>query len=262
MKSKPSKRLLTELYELTHRGHPGDEAFYVNACRGARHVLELGCGTGRLLVPLAKVARRVTGLELEPSMLQAAERKLEFQTASVRRRVDLCRGDMARIALGKRFDRIVLPYNALYCLLSRRGVRDCFRGVREHLADGGEFLFDVWLADAFHAAAAGNDYRDDEEAITRIEHRGRVWEVYERSRLRRARRRLDVHYLYVPSTGGAIVDCLIQQRYAPSAELRSDLAAAGLRVDAQWGEFDLRRFTRRATRWIVRAKAVASDEGR
>ena len=42
-----------ELYALTHRGNPGDIAFYGDVCRGAKSVLELGSGSGRLLLALS-----------------------------------------------------------------------------------------------------------------------------------------------------------------------------------------------------------------
>jgi 2-polyprenyl-3-methyl-5-hydroxy-6-metoxy-1,4-benzoquinol methylase len=61
-----------ELYELVHRGTEGDVAFYRQTCADARSVLELGCGYGRLLEPLAELGIDVTGLERDPELLARA----------------------------------------------------------------------------------------------------------------------------------------------------------------------------------------------
>ena len=58
-----------ELYALTHRGNRGDLEFYRRTCRGARSVLELGSGYGRVLTVLANAERRVVGLERDPQFL-------------------------------------------------------------------------------------------------------------------------------------------------------------------------------------------------
>ena len=55
--------LSAELYALTHRGTAGDVGFYRRACAGASSVLELGCGSGRLLKRLARPGRQLVGLD-------------------------------------------------------------------------------------------------------------------------------------------------------------------------------------------------------
>ena len=61
-----------ELYALTHRGNRGDLEFYQRTCRGARSVLELGSGYGRVLTALAGAKRRVVGLERDREFLALA----------------------------------------------------------------------------------------------------------------------------------------------------------------------------------------------
>src|ERR1700690_1308585 len=112
-----SGRLQAELYALTHCGTPGDTAFYARLCEGARRVLELGSGYGRLLSVLARPRRLVVGLELDPELLAAAKRRVRTLPPGKRRSVQLVRGDMRRFELGPGFDCAILPYNALYCLL-------------------------------------------------------------------------------------------------------------------------------------------------
>lgn len=246
--------LEAELYALTHRGHRGDVEHYTRECAGAGRLLELGTGYGRLLVPLASVAGEVVGLDREPALLAAARRSLRGTERPVR----LVQGDFTSFALAGQFDRIVLPYNALYCLLGRRALARCFARVRAQLGARGRFLFDVWSADAFQrslgSAARRARHRDDGEAIVSLQHRGQMWEVFEQSRLRSARQRLDVLYTYVSRPHGARVQIRIEQRYAPWGELATLLAEAGLRVKAKYGGFARERWSPRSEHLVVIAE--------
>jgi len=258
----PVTELEAELYALTHRGTAGDAEFYARYCSGVGSVLELGTGYGRLLPALSRAAREVVGLEREASLLRAARRTLRGLSVAQRQRVSLVQADMQSFALGRSFDRIVLPYNALYCLLGRRAVSSCFRSVKAHLAPGGSFAFDVWAADPFQRRARSRAlreaYRDEAGAIVSIAHRAQVWDVFEHSRLRSAMQRLDVSYTYVSRERGMRAEILIEQRYATSLELQELLAGAGLRLHSLSGGFSGQPFGPRSELLVV----VAGASGR
>ncbi|HVZ34743.1 MAG TPA: class I SAM-dependent methyltransferase, partial [Polyangiaceae bacterium] len=201
--------LEAELYALTHRGNPGDVEFYARASSGAARVLELGSGCGRLLPALSRSARSVIGLDRESWFLKAARSSIRRLGAEARGRVQLTRGDLRAFELGLQFDRILLPYNTLYCLLNRRALAGCLRAVRSHLAPGGTFWFDVWCADGFMRQPNARARRDQREALVSLLHRGQVWDVFERSRLRSAEQRLDVIYRYVSRQRGTAIECSI-----------------------------------------------------
>src|SRR6188768_1681102 len=116
-----------ELYGLVHRGTPGDLAFYARVCAGARAVLELGCGYGRLLPALAGVVHSYVGLDCDAGLLRLARRE--------------------RAALHEPFDRILIPHSGVFCLQSDADVLDCLRCVRAHLRDDGELVLDSYAAD-------------------------------------------------------------------------------------------------------------------
>lgn len=249
--------LEAELYALTHRGNPGDAQFYARACAGAERVLELGTGYGRLLPALLGAAERVVGLDREPAFLRAARRNVRRARVKGSGTLQLVEGDLRDFELHGHFDRILLPYNALYCLLGRRELGRCLARVRAHLAPGGQFLFDVWSADRFQRRPRASGHRDDREAIVSLSHRKQVWDVFERSRLSSARQRLDVVYTYVSRPGGARVEIPIPQRYASARELREQLGLAGLGIDARWGDFAGASPGRSAPLLIVQASARA-----
>jgi SAM-dependent methyltransferase len=120
------------------------EAFYGGLAAPGSSVLDLACGTGRLSVPLARGGRSVTGLDVSPAMLAAAERK----AAAAGVAVDWVQGDMADFDLGRRFDLVMISCNSLGHLLTDEALVSAFRAVRRHLAPGGVFAFDVVNPDA------------------------------------------------------------------------------------------------------------------
>jgi SAM-dependent methyltransferase len=119
-------------------------------------LLELGCGTGRLLIPLARAGYQVTGVEISPEMLRIARARVE--AAGVADQVTLIQGDYADASLGSspyRFAFVVM--NTFMHLLTQA---DQLRGLRHwqaHLAPDGVLLLDVFHPDV--AQLAGLDGR-------------------------------------------------------------------------------------------------------
>lgn len=223
-------------------------------CQGASSVLELGSGYGRLLEALAEPWRTLVGLELEPALLRLGRQAVAALPAAKRRSVSIVQGDMQRIALGRRFERVLLPYNALYCLLSLRAVERCFRGVRAALEPGGLFGFDVWNADRLADDELGPN--EDQQALAAFEHDGRRWIAFESCRTGRAAGRLDVTYSYVPSGRAARRSQVVRQRYYRSAALLELLGRCGFAVKIKLGGFSGARFNERAARLVVVARAL------
>ncbi len=244
------------LYALTHRGNPGDAAFYEEICRGARSVLELGSGYGRLLSVLARPKRRVVGLELDRAFIALARKSLRSLAPSKRRSIQLVQGDMRDFSFAQPFERVLLPYNALYCLLNQREALACFRAARRALVPGGVLVLDVWNAESFHHAALAGAQISDVAALPPLQYAGRTWDVLERAKLRRNRQRLDVNYTYVPRSAGQAREILIQQRYFLPSEIESLLRRAGFALEARYGGFKRRRFTPRSAQLVLLARAT------
>jgi SAM-dependent methyltransferase len=250
LKASVMDALTADLYALTHRGNPGDVGFYQGVCRGASSILELGVGYGRLLPHLAPKTELYVGLDREAQFLKAARRVVREGSLS---QVRLVEEEMEHFDLGERFDRIVLPYSGLYCLLSKRSLLACLRRVRAHLTDKGEFVFDVWTADGFFEDPEAEGYYDEPSPVMTVVKGKRSWDVYEESRLYAWRQRLDVAYHYVPEGSGPNVTIRIPQRYAPREELSGLLAQTGLRLRHCYGGFKKERLGSRSDHLVMRA---------
>jgi SAM-dependent methyltransferase len=210
------------LYEMMHRGTPGDAAFYARRLAGARRVLELGCGYGRMLSALASALSEteLTGLELHPGLLERARARLP-------ERVRLLEGDMR--ALPPELppqDAIIAPYSTLWCLPSDADALSCFRSVWARLAPGGRFLFDAYGADLFHEAEA-EDEDDGPRFVADLHAEGRALRVFERALWRPAERAFTVRYEHVPLDGGAPLEGTIEHHYILAEPLRALLTVAG-----------------------------------
>ena len=130
--------------QMYDRLFPGGEqavAFYRSeAGPPGASVLELGSGTGRTLVPIASDGHPCTGVEPSAGMLAEARRKAHEHGVEV----DWVRGDMRELDLGRTFDRVIVPANALLHLHETDDLVGCLRAVRRHLAPGGRLVLDVF----------------------------------------------------------------------------------------------------------------------
>lgn len=123
----------------------GDVKFYVEeAVRSGGPVLELGCGTGRITVPIARAGKEITGLDLSESMLNRAKDKIDRENGDVAGRIALLSGDMRDFDPGRKFPLIIIPFRAFLCLMTDDDQRKTLRSVHGHLDDNGRFIFNIF----------------------------------------------------------------------------------------------------------------------
>jgi len=122
-----------------------DIARFVEWARAAHGpVLELGCGTGRVLIPSARAGVEIVGLDLSSRMLAVCREKLASEPREVQARVRLVEGDMTAFDLGRRFQLITIPFRPFQHILTVEGQLACLACVRDHLADDGLFVLDLF----------------------------------------------------------------------------------------------------------------------
>ncbi len=131
-----------ELYDLVMRPPDQEAEFeFCDALASGQNapLLELGCGTGRLTVPLAARGHAVTGLDYSAAMLRLARVKAEAAGA----KADFVQADFRNFSLGKKYGLILFPNNSLSHAYTFDDLLACFSCVRAHLAPGGMFVIDV-----------------------------------------------------------------------------------------------------------------------
>ena len=137
---------IADLYDhvVPYRDRP-DVAFYVNAAKeSGGPVLELGCGTGRVLVPTAQAGIEIIGLDRSPSMLGVCRERLLYEPAEVQDRVQIVRADMRDFELSQRFSLVTVPFRPFQHLTTVEDQLSCLRSIRRHLVDGGRLILDLF----------------------------------------------------------------------------------------------------------------------
>ncbi|HUT04180.1 MAG TPA: class I SAM-dependent methyltransferase [bacterium] len=137
---------LSEYYDLV----PGyakraDRNFYVDAARLASgKTLELGCGTGRILIPTAQAGCEIVGLDISESMLATCRKNLLEQPDDVQKRVTTVQRDMTNFDLKERFSLITAPFRSFSHLIPVKEQLFCLDCVRRHLLPGGRFSLELF----------------------------------------------------------------------------------------------------------------------
>ena len=158
---------IADLYDhvVPYRDRP-DVAFFVEvASKTGPPVLEVGCGTGRVLIPTARAGIDIVGLDLSPRMLETCRERLHDEPAAVQSRVRLVEGDMRSFDLGQTFALVTMPFRPFQHLLTVQDQISCLECVRRHLADGGTFVFDVFnpSLDALVNRPVGEEFGEEPE---------------------------------------------------------------------------------------------------
>lgn len=131
--------------EVTGRG---DIRFYAELARTAGgKVLEVGCGTGRTLIPCARAGAEITGLDISGDMLDYCRELLKKEPEEVRNRVTLVQGNMADFHLGEKFRLVTTPFRPFQHLAAVEQQLSALSCIRKHLEPQGKFVLDIFDPD-------------------------------------------------------------------------------------------------------------------
>lgn len=138
-----------------------DVDYYVrHAIKHGGKVLELGCGNGRIALPLARAGVEVVGVDASAAMLRDLRKVLRQEPDEVQQRLTLQRGDMRKVRLGRRFDLVFCAFNTALHLYTRQDVEQFLACARAHLRPGGELVVDLSMPSAEELARdPGAPYR-------------------------------------------------------------------------------------------------------
>lgn len=130
---------------LARLGMLGDVPFYKErAAETGGPVLEIGCGTGRLTIPLARAGHEVWAVDVSAAMLDQLRAKLAREAPEVQARVHPVRQDATALDLPVRNFRLAaIPFNVLMLIPELAAERRALAAVAAHLAPGGTLALDV-----------------------------------------------------------------------------------------------------------------------
>jgi SAM-dependent methyltransferase len=220
---------------------PNDLGFYQARLPSSQAVvLELGCGTGRVLIPLAARCRAIQGIDISEAMLAHCRQKL--QAAGIpASKAQVAPGDITHFALGRTFDLIIAPYRVFQLLETEAQVDGLLQCVREHLAPGGTCILNV-----VHVQQDLETLRQEWGMTTEVFQ----WEVpveggrlrcdERRPRMDPERRILYPELVYRRSEGDAWIESAVlkipRRCYAPE-EFAQVIRSHGFRIINRWGGY-------------------------
>lgn len=219
-----------------------DVDFYVELARASGGpVLELGCGTGRILLPIAAAGLPIVGLDLAEPMLARCRAKLEREPREVQQRVRLLRASMTNFDLGETFPLITAPFRSFQHLRAVDDQLACFRSAHRHLQPGGKLVLDFFHTDPrrMHDPAFTRESQGYPEVALPD---GRKLRLTERiAAFHRAEQTNDVELIYNVTHPGGRTERLVMAftvRYFFRYEVEHLLARCGFRVVEVFGDYD------------------------
>jgi len=212
-----------------------DLDFYVAAAKASGGpVLEVGCGTGRILLPTARAGCTITGIDSSGHMLARCRTKVAAEPAAVQSRVTLVQHDMRSFSLDGTFALITAPFRVAQHLITQEDQLQFLAAARRQLAPGGRLVFDVFNPHFDRLVSADGVEREDTPE-QRLPDGRRLRRCYRIARVRWVDQVSESELIYYVD-GKRYVQAF-EMRWYLAPELKNLLARAGFRVREVYGDF-------------------------
>lgn len=238
---------MAELYDhvVPYRDR-ADVGFYAEEaekCGGA--VLEVGCGTGRVLLPIARRGVSITGVDQSPAMLSRCRQRLAEESQEVQSRVNLQEADMRDFDLGMTFELAIVPFRPLQHLLTIGDQLSTLRSIHRHLDPGGHLVFDVFNPDISRLAGGATEEATDtaEVALPDGSTFHRTWRI---TAIHKVEQISDSEIIYYVTRPDGETDRRVhafRMRWYWRFEVEHLLERSGFSLETVYGNFDRSELT-------------------
>lgn len=134
-----------EIYDVIYGNFKEDLPLYLEyAKQKGSPILEIACGTGRVLIPLAEAGYEVWGIDISPAMLAKTQGKILKLPENVRKKIRLVQADMRDFDLDMRFSLVLIPAWSFISLLTVEDQIQTLEHIGKHLKDGGILMIDLF----------------------------------------------------------------------------------------------------------------------
>ena len=217
-------------------------------------ILDVGCGSGRILIHLAQAGCKICGIDNSRAMLDLFEIKLERQP-HLRQRIETIEADVRNCAFERDFSLILLSYNLLMHFLEQAEQIALLSQLRKWLSADGRLVIDL--------PNPGPIFASQDTDVVSLERKfldpasGELIMLQSVSYLDRSTQILDIEWIYDAIDGDGVVRRRIvphKLRYFFLPELRLLLERCGFGVDAVYGDTELGDYDAESPRMIVLAR--------
>jgi ubiquinone/menaquinone biosynthesis C-methylase UbiE len=145
--------LIAPFYDIEHDRFDEDLDMYRNFAElsGGRKILELACGSGRVLLPLAQEGYELTGVDSSEKMLEIAQQRL--QEKDLAGHCQLVKQDMRTLQLGQKYRLAIIALGSFGHITTRKDQQCTLAAIRAHLSPGATLILDISNADARYMEA-------------------------------------------------------------------------------------------------------------
>jgi SAM-dependent methyltransferase len=226
--------------------------FYLQLAREARGpVLDIACGTGRILLPCLQAGVGIEGLDLFEPML----RRLREKAAALGLSPTLHQADMSEFALARRFALVMIPFNAFIHNMTQESQIRCLTLCREHLLPGGMLAFDTFFPTLEYVGTPpGTRVLEGELPHPETGLPMRMYDTRTIDRVAQTQHSLnELELLAADGSVARVHRSQCSSRYFYKHEMELLLRASGFARWEIWGDFDRRPLTRESDAMIVAA---------
>ena len=242
------------LYDRVYDDVTCDIPFYLNeASKINGSVLELGCGTGRMTIPMAKVGIDVTGVDISPAMICKLREKAASSGAILKSHVM----DMRYLKLDQIYQLVVVPYRGFQSIMDVKGQEKCLNSIHRHVEHGGKVVIDMFVP----SRELFDQYNDISYQVKEISScaSGVVTTVWHRSNFDRHNQTIETCLKIESIVGGIVKESKyvnFNLKYLYTQEAEYLFKNCGFRVNELYGGFNGEPFGESSTNmvWILESE--------
>jgi SAM-dependent methyltransferase len=231
--------ILVSFYDHWAESQKDDIPFYVKRATAVKGpVVELGVGTGRIAIPVARAGQHVIGVDVSGAMLTEAARRADAE--GVADKITFVEADMRSFVADQPVELVIIPFRGFLHMLSVEDQLAALGSIRRSLVSGGRLVLSIFLPDPEIQVTMNGRKSSHGEFVDERGRRCEMWGLPEydvASQLLHLRIGLDVY------DGELLVDTLETEfdlRTIYRFEFEHLLVRAGLEVEALYGSFDER----------------------
>jgi len=240
------------LYDSEFGDKADDIPFIIGYAKKQRgEVLELGCGTGRVLIPIAETGMKIIGIDNSLRMLKIAKQKIAEKPFYVQRNIELVHARMQDFSLKKNFSLIICTFNTFMHVTKRKDQLQVLKNVYLHLERNGLFINEIFIPSFTFKERTSQQEIVDRKNQMSFKKVGKLRYHYDTQIL-------DVKYIYEKiNNKSEVKDCYVhsfQLRYTLYPEMKNLLSKSGLVIVDVFSNYDNKPFDGKNRMIIVSKK--------
>ncbi len=241
-------------YDIVYSDFP-DLGMYKRLAREfGEPILELACGTGRVMLELNALGYDVGGVDINKALLDVLRKKLEKMPAASKHLVKIKQGDMRNFDMERRYRMAIIPASSLLHLSSTKDREQCLRAAFEHVINGGKLVIDIFNPDESSLQSTLK------HKSTKVDKDGKVVNFFSSSSLNKTVKMDNLyHFIDVTDKSGNTkrVTVNFKLHYLFSKDLKKLLEDTGFKDIKFYGNYDLSPFDEKNSPRII---AIATKE--